>query len=141
MWLLVILIRNTISLNVLKKYFSYNKTMAKLSELREILLTNQIDGYMHYNKKQLIVLLGEKGLLPPKPVKVKKEINSKYEKLATIRNNPKQVSLKNVETGGTITFPSIYKASKFIDRSPRIITFWNNRVWDNRYEIKIASPE
>ena len=115
--------------------------MAKLSQLREILLTNQINGYMHYDKKQLIVLLGKKGLLPSKPVKMKKEINSKYEKLATIRNNPKQVSLKNVETGGTITFPSIYNASKFIDRSPRIITFWNNRVWDNRYEIKIASPE
>ena len=115
--------------------------MAKLSELREILVTNQIKGYMHYDKKQLIVLLGEKGLLPLKPEKVKKEINHKFEKLATIRNNPKQVVLKNVETGGTITFPSIYKASKFIDRSPRIITFYNNRVWDNRYEIKIASPE
>ena len=72
--------------------------MAKLSQLREILLTNQINVYMHYDKKQLIVLLGVKGLLTPKPVKVKKEINSKYEKLATIRNNPKQVSLKNVET-------------------------------------------
>ena len=115
------------------------KTMAKLSELREILLTNQINGYMHCDKKQLIVLLGEKGLLPPKPVKPKKEIDLKYKKLATIRNKPKQVVLKNVETGGTITFPSIYKASKCIDRSPRIITFWNNRVWDNRYEIRIAS--
>ena len=115
--------------------------MAKLSELREILVTNQINGYMHYDKKQLIVLLGEKGLLPLKPEKVKKEINHKFEKLATIRNNPKQVILNNVKTGGTITFPSIYKASTFIDRSPRIITFYNNRVWDNRYEIRIASPE
>ena len=115
--------------------------MAKLSQLREILLTNQINGYMHYDKKQLIVLLGEKGLLPPKPVKVKKEINSKYEKLATIRNNPKQVVFTHVETGDTNTFPSIYKAAKFIDRSPRIITFYNNRVWDNRYEIRIASSE
>ena len=58
--------------------------MTKLSELREILLTNQINGYMHYDKKQLIVLLGEKGLLPPKPVKPKKEIYLKYKKLATI---------------------------------------------------------
>ena len=90
--------------------------MIKLSELREILVTNQIKSKMHYDKKQLIVLLGEKGLLPPE--KVKKEINHKFEKLATIRNNPKQVVLKNVETGDTITFPSIYKASKFIDRSP-----------------------
>ena len=115
--------------------------MIKLSELREILVTNQIKSKMHYDKKQQIVLLGEKGLLPPKPEKVKKEINHKFEKLATIRNNPKQVVLKNVETGDTITFSSIYKASKFINRSPRIITFWNNRVWDNRYEIKIVNPE
>ena len=115
--------------------------MIKLSELREILVTNQIKSKMHYDKKQLIVLLGEKGLLPPKPEKVKKEINHKFEKLATIRNNPKQVILKNVETGDTITFSSIYKASKFIDRSPRIITFWNNKVWDNRYEIKVVNPE
>ena len=97
--------------------------MAKLSQLREILLTNQINGYMHYDKKQLIVLLGEKGLLPPKPVKVKKEINSKYEKLATIRNNPKQVVLKNVETGGTITFPSIYKASKCLIDLQELLLF------------------
>ena len=112
--------------------------MIKHSDMREILLRNQIENYMHYDKKQLIVLLREKGLLPLKPVK---DINSKFEKLATIRNNPKQVILKNVETGDTITFSSIYKASKFIDRSPRIITFWNNRVWDNRYEIKIVNPE
>ena len=115
--------------------------MIKLSQLREILVTHQIENYMLYDKKQLIVLLGEKGLLPSKPEKVKKEINHKFEKLAAIRNNPKQVVLKNVETGDTITFPSIYKASKFIDRSPAIITFWNNRVWDNRYEIKVFSPE
>ena len=115
--------------------------MIKHSELREILATNQIKGKMDYNKKQLIVFLGEKGLLPSKPEKVNKEINHKFEKLATIRNNPKQVILKNVETGGTNTFSSIYKASKFINRSPSFITFWNNRVWDNRYEIKVISPE
>ena len=77
--------------------------MVKLSELREILHKNKIRGYLHYDKKQLIVLLREEGLLPdepPKPVKVKEEIDSKYEKLRTIRNNPKQVFLKSVETGG-----------------------------------------
>ena len=117
------------------------KTMVKLSELREILHKNKIRGYLHYDKKQLIVLLREEGLLPdepPKPVKVKEEIDSKYEKLRTIRNNPKQVFLKSVETGDTITFPSIYKAAQFINQSPRIITFWNNRVWRNKYEIKVA---
>ena len=67
------------------------KTMVKLSELREILHKNKIRGYLHYDKKQLIVLLREEGLLPdepPKSVKVKEEIDSKYEKLRTIRNNP-----------------------------------------------------
>ena len=72
-------------------------------------------------------------------MKPKKEIDPKYIKLATIRNNPKQVVLRSVETGGSITFPSIYKAAKCIDQSPRIITFWNNMVWNNRYEVKIAS--
>ena len=115
--------------------------MIKHSELREILATNQIKGKMDYNKKQLIVFLGEKGLLPSKPEKVNNEINHKFSYLTTIRNNPKQVVLKNVKTGDTTTFSSIYKASKFIDRSPAIITFWNNRVLDNRYEIKIVSPE
>ena len=111
--------------------------MIKHSELREILATNQIKGKMDYNKKQLIVFLGEKGLLPSKPEKV---INPKFEKLATIRNNPRQVIIKNVETGDTNTFSSIYKASKFINRSPAIITYWKNRVLDNKYEI-IVSPE
>ena len=113
----------------------------KLSELREILHKNKIRGYLHYDKKQLIVLLREEGLLPdepPKPEKPKKEIDSKYEKLRTIRNNPKQVFLKSVETGDTITCPSIYKAAQFINQSQRIITFWNNRVWRNKYEIKVA---
>ena len=117
------------------------KTMAKLPELREILHKNKIRGYSHYDKKKLIVLLREKGLLPdepPKPVKPKKEIDKKYEKLGTIRNNPKQVFLKSVETGDTITFPSIYKAAQFINQSPRIITFWNYRVWKNKYEIRVA---
>ena len=114
--------------------------MIKHSELREILATNQIKGKMDYNKKQLIVFLGEKGLLPSKPEKVNKEINPKFEKLATIRNNPRQVIIKNVETGDTNTFSSIYKASKFLGRSPAIITYWKNRVLDNKYEI-IVSPE
>ena len=47
--------------------------MIKLSDMREILLKHQIENCMHYDKKQLIVLLGEKGLLPSKQEKVKKE--------------------------------------------------------------------
>ena len=113
--------------------------MIKLSDMREILLKHQIENCMHYDKKQLIVLLGEKGLLPSKQEKVKKEIKPNFEKLATIRNNPKSVIIKNVETGETNTFPSIYKTSKFIGRSPSMVQYWDGKVWDNKYEIKIAS--
>ena len=113
--------------------------MIKHSDMREILVTHQIENYMHYDKKKLIVLLEEKGLLPPKQEKVKKEIKPNFEKLATIRNNPKSVIIKNVETGETNTFPSIYKASKFIGRSPSMVQYWDGKVWDNKYEIKIAS--
>ena len=113
--------------------------MLKHSELREILATNQIKGKMQYNKKQLIVFLREEGLIPSKQEKVKKEIKPNFEKLATIRNNPKSVIIKNVETGETNTFPSIYKASKFIGRSPSMVQYWDGKVWDNKYEIKIAS--
>ena len=112
----------------------------KLPELREILRQNKIKGYSHYNKKQLVELLKGKGLLPeepPKPEKPKKEIDPRFIKLNTIRTNPKRVALKNIETGDILTFPSIYKASRFINTSPRIITFWNGRVWNNKYEIRV----
>lgn len=120
----------------------------RLPELREILRENKVKGYSHYNKKQLIELLKEKGLLPeelPHPVNPKKEINPRFARLKTIRTNPKRVVLKDIESGDEITFPSIYKASRFINQSPRIITFWNGRVWKDKYEIKVGevtpSPE
>ena len=115
--------------------------MTRLPELREILRENKIKGYSHYNKKQLIELLKEKGLLPEEPEKPKKEINPRFARLKTIRTNPKRVVLKDIESGDEITFPSIYKASRFINQSPRIITFWNGRVWKDKYEIKVFSGE
>ena len=112
----------------------------KLPELREILRQNKIKGYSHYNKKELVELLREKGLLPaeqPKPEKPKKEIDPRFKRLKTIRTNPKRVVLKSVETGDKITFPSIYKAAKSINQSPRIVKFWNGTVWNKKYEIRI----
>jgi len=112
----------------------------KLPDLKEILRQNKMKGYSHYNKPQLIELLRGIGLLPnepPKPEKPKKEIDPRFERLRTIRTNPKRVTLKNITTGEEIMFPSIYKAARFINQSPRIITFWNGRVWNSKFEIKI----
>ena len=112
--------------------------MIKLPELREILRQNKIKGYSQYNKKQLVELLKEKGLLLEESPQPEKTQEKKWDRLKTIRKNPKQVVLKSVKTGDEITFSSIYKASQFIGKSPRIITFWNGRVWNNLYKITIV---
>ena len=114
--------------------------MIKLSELKEILYENKIKGYSHYTKKQLIEFLKEREMMPkekPKPENPKKEIDPKYARLATIKNNPRRVTLKDIETEEELEFPSIYKAAQFLKRNPNLILFWNGRVWNNLYEIKI----
>ena len=111
--------------------------MIKLSELREILHENKIRGYSHYTKKHLIELLREKDLLPEEQLRPEKEIDPKFERLKTIRKDPKEVVLRCIETDEELTFPSIYKASQFIKQSPRIITFWDGRVWRNKYKITV----
>ena len=114
--------------------------MIKLSELKEIPYTNKIRGYSHYTKKQLTELLNERQLMPkekPKPEKPKKDIDPKFARLATIKFNPKRLTLKNIETKEELEFPSIYKAAQFLKRNPNTLLFWNGRVWNNQYEIKI----
>ncbi len=114
----------------------------KLPELRKILKQNNIKGYSQYSKKRLVELLRERKLIPEEPpVKTRKELDPNYEWLKSIGKNPRQVILKCVNTGKEITFPSVYQAAKFIDRSPRIITFWDGRVWNNMYEIKVEQQK
>ena len=71
-----------------------------------------------------------------KPEKEKSK-DPKFDRLKTIMNNPRKVSLKNIETGEIKTFPSIYKAAKFIDQSPRTINYWDGRVWKNKYKVEV----
>ena len=112
--------------------------MIKLSELRDILHQNKLRGYSHYTKKDLIELLREKGLLAREVEPLAREVEpSVRERLKTIRKNPKEVVLRCIETDEELAFPSIYKASQFIKQSPRIITFWDGRVWRNKYKITV----
>ena len=48
-------------------------------------------------------------------LKRKKNKDVNFDRLKTIRKNPKEVMLEDIETGEIKAFPSIYKASKFID--------------------------
>ena len=67
----------------------------------------------------------------------KKKKDPKYNRVKTIKKNPRKVSLEDTETGEINNFPSIYKAAKFIDRAPQTITYWNGGVWKNKYEVAI----
>ena len=70
-------------------------------------------------------------------LKRKKSKDVYYDRLKTIRKNPKKVMLEDIETGEIKTFSSIYKASKFIEQAPQTITYWDGRVWNNKYKVLI----
>ena len=69
----------------------------------------------------------------------KKSMDVKYDRLKTIKKNPRKVTLEDIETGEIKTFPSIYKAAKFINLAPQTITYWGNRkgAWNNKYKVVI----
>lgn len=49
---------------------------------------------------------------PPKEVDPNKIIDPKYNRLLTIRKNPRKVTLTNVKTGDVTSYHSLYKAVK-----------------------------
>ena len=100
-----------------------------VKELKTLLKENKINFHTYWSKKRLIALANEHNLLS------KKDVN--YDILKTIKQNPRKVSLTDVETGEIKTFPSIYKAAKFIDRAPLTITYWDGKVWNKKYKVAI----
>ena len=84
-------------------------------------------------------MANEHDLLPkPELEKEKsKDVNVNYDRLKTIKQNPRKVMLEDIETGEIKTFPSIYKASKFIDQAPQTITYWGKKegAWNNKYKV------
>ena len=67
-----------------------------------------------------------------------KDVN--YDRLKTIRKNPKEVAIQDVETDYIMYFPSDYKAAKFIDQAPHTIVYWAKRdgAWKNKYRIVMS---
>ena len=49
----------------------------------------------------------------------------------------KAVIFKDIVTGEEITFPSVYKAAKFIGLDRIIFYSEDGRIWNNKYKIKI----
>ena len=109
----------------------------KIKDLKTLLKENNIPFYAYWGKKKLLGLANEHNLLPkPEPEKEKSK-NDKYDRLKTIRNNPRTVMVEDIKTGEIKTFPSIYEASTFLDTSPYTIYYWGNKdgAWKNKYEI------
>ena len=54
--------------------------------------------------------VGRPRKFPPKEIDQNKVLNPKYERLLTIRNNPKKIKLTNIETGEVSSYESINKS-------------------------------
>ena len=97
----------------------------KIKELKTLLKENKIHFYTYWDKKKLIALANEHDLLPKTELEKEKRKDVNYDRLKTTKQNPRKVMLENVKTGEIKTFPSIYKAAKFIDQAPQTITYWD----------------
>ena len=102
-----------------------------IRELKTLLKENKMHFCSYWDKKSLIALANEQDLLP------EKSKDPKYDRLKTIKQNPRKVSLEDIIIGEIKTFPSIYKAAKFIDQAPLTICYWNGGVWNNEYNVVI----
>ena len=121
-----------------------------MTELRAMLKKNKIRGYLHYNKSELVDVLVKRGLLPdtmnittitslPERENTKKIINPKYNFLKHIRNSPKKVEIRDIETGEIIVYISMHTAAKRFNQQSRLISAYDGKVWRNRYAIKILT--
>ena len=115
-----------------------------------MLKKNTIRGYLHYNKLELIDVLITRGFLSktiynttitslPERENTKKEMYPKYNFLKDIRNSPKKVEIRDMETGEIIVYSSMYKAAKTFNQKSRLISAYDGKVWRNRYAIKVLT--
>ena len=112
-------------------------------DLKKLLKQNGVHFYSYWSKNKLIDLARINKLIPepkpetePKP-EVPKYVN--YERLRNIRNSPIGVKLIDIETKEEKTFPSIYKASQYLDKCPQTIRHFGKKkgIWNNKYQIII----
>ena len=104
-----------------------------IKELKTLLKENNIPFFAYWDKKRLTAVANEHNLLPQIELEKERSKNDKYDRLRTIRNNPRTVMVENIETGEIKTFPSIYGASNFLDTSPYTVYYWGNKdgAWKN----------
>ena len=70
--------------------------MVNVEKLKTILKENKIHFYSYWDKKKLIDLTIKHGLLTEKTSKEEKSRDPKFDRLKTMKNNPRKVSLEDV---------------------------------------------
>src|SRR6218665_2471507 len=126
----------------------------KLPELQLLAKGHNIKCCSYRNKPKLIALLGEKGLLSSdfveKDNRYREEredkkrrkaegsnlLDEKYERLKTIRTNPRRIEILDRETDEVVVYPSMYKAGKAFEKCARVISKQIGNVWEKKYEFK-----
>ena len=68
---------------------------------------------------------------PPKQIDPNWIRDPKYDRLCMIRNNPRKVTLTNVETGAVTTYHSLYKAAKSTGRACIYFKRNNGKIVDD----------
>ena len=120
-------------------------------ELRKLLKANRVHFYSYWGKTKLEDLAKINKLIPepepepePKPepeTEPKPEVSKRpnLERMRKIRNAPKSVKFIDIETKEEKIFPSIYKASQFLDKCPQTVALYGRRkgIWDKKYQIII----
>ena len=69
---------------------------------------------------------------------ISKEIKSKYNFLKYIRNSPKKVEIRDIETDEIIVYSSMYNAAKTFNQQSRLKSAYDGKVWRHRYAIHIG---
>ena len=59
--------------------------------------------------------------------------------LKHIRNSPKKVEIRDSEADEIIAYSSKYKAAKTFNQQSRLISGYDGKVRQNRYDIKVLS--
>jgi len=116
-----------------------------LLELIQLMKQHKISGSSYLNKPEMIKRLIDKEVLtreevekwkPPPPKETSKD--PKYDWLKHIRMRPRRTTILDHETGETVSYPSMYKAAKALNRSSRIIAMYDGqKPYLKRYEIKV----
>ena len=80
-----------------------------IRELKTLLKDNKIKFYTYWDKKKLVALANEHNLLPKTELEKEKSNDVKYDRLKTIKKNPRKVMLKDTETGEIKPFHQFIK--------------------------------